>query len=149
MTRDEARAILEAHNKWRRGDDTIPNDPPWALGRAIDVAVEELAKPAAVPYLESAMAVIRIRKAIKDWESGLDDGMSALAKITTALAASPQPPEPAADVEAARVDATRYRFIRSLDAKKFDSVFGNCPRAAKNEALDRHIDAAMNRERGE
>ena len=46
MTRDEARAILEAHNKWRRGDDTIPNDPPWALGRAIDVAVAELAKPA-------------------------------------------------------------------------------------------------------
>lgn len=47
------------------------------------------------------------------------------------------------------LDATRYRFIRSLNAEQFDSVFGNCPRDAKNEALDRYIDAAMNRERGE
>ena len=148
MTRDEARAILEAHNKWRRGTEGPPKADPKAIGLAIDVAVAELAKPAAVPYLESAMAVIRIRKAIKDWESGLDDGMSALAKIKTALAASPQPPEPAADVEAARVDANRYGFIRSLNAEQFDSVFGNCPRAAKNEALDRYIDAAMNQEAG-
>jgi hypothetical protein len=47
------------------------------------------------------------------------------------------------------LDATRYRFIRSLSAEQFDSVFGNCPRDAQTEALDRYIDAAMNRERGE
>lgn len=45
MTRDEARAILEAHNKWRRGG-YVATESPSELGRAIDVAVEELAKPA-------------------------------------------------------------------------------------------------------
>lgn len=44
MTRDEARAILEAHNKWRRGGDAA-TESPWALGRAIDIAVEVLARP--------------------------------------------------------------------------------------------------------
>ena len=54
-----------------------------------------------------------------------------------------------AECDELMVDATRYRFIRSLNAEQFDSVFCNCPRDAKNEALDRYIDAAMNRERGE
>lgn len=40
MTLQEAVAILENHNKWRRGDDTIKMAEPKELGIAIDLIVE-------------------------------------------------------------------------------------------------------------
>lgn len=40
----QAIEILEIHNKWRRGDDTIPMTNPTELGIAIDVIVTYLKK---------------------------------------------------------------------------------------------------------
>ena len=110
MTRDEARAILEAHNKWRRGDDTIPNDPPWALGRAIDVAVAELAKPAAVPDTCRQ----KLKKEGKPYPRSSCNFCGQLSPrwrdCDAMLYASPHPPAPAVspvDVEAVRDDLER------------------------------------------
>ena len=38
----ESIKILKLHNKWRRGDDTIPITNPKKLGISIDLIVEEL-----------------------------------------------------------------------------------------------------------
>lgn len=40
MTLQEAVTILENHNKWRRGDDTLEMVEPKYLGMAIDLIVE-------------------------------------------------------------------------------------------------------------
>jgi hypothetical protein len=40
MTIQEAVALLENHNKWRRGDDTLEMADPKELGIAIDLMVE-------------------------------------------------------------------------------------------------------------
>ena len=40
MTIHEAVALLENHNKWRRGDDTLEMADPKELGIAIDLMVE-------------------------------------------------------------------------------------------------------------
>jgi len=53
MTRDEARAILEAHNKWRRGGDAA-TESPWALGRAIDIA-----RPIPAPDVRELVEALR------------------------------------------------------------------------------------------
>ena len=42
MTLQEAVAILENHNKWRRGDDTLEMAEPKYLGIAIDLITEYL-----------------------------------------------------------------------------------------------------------
>lgn len=44
MTIKKAIEILEIHNKWRRGDDTIPMTNPTDLGIAIDVIVNYFKK---------------------------------------------------------------------------------------------------------
>ena len=40
MKIQEAVALLENHNKWRRGDDTLEMADPKELGIAIDLMVE-------------------------------------------------------------------------------------------------------------
>lgn len=40
MTIEQAIEILERHNKWRRGDDDIPETNPKELGEAIDTVVD-------------------------------------------------------------------------------------------------------------
>lgn len=40
MTIEQAIEILERHNKWRRGDDEIPETNPKELGEAIDTVVD-------------------------------------------------------------------------------------------------------------
>jgi hypothetical protein len=44
MTLKEAVKILEQHNKWRRGDDSIPMLAPKDVGVAIDVVLAEVKK---------------------------------------------------------------------------------------------------------
>ena len=39
MTLEQAIEILETHNRWRRGDDTVPMLKPKDIGIAIDVVV--------------------------------------------------------------------------------------------------------------
>lgn len=43
MTPQEAAAILEEHNRWRRGEE-IPMLDPKTIGEAIDAAVEFIKK---------------------------------------------------------------------------------------------------------
>ena len=38
----QAIEILETHNRWRRGDDTVPMLKPKDIGIAIDVVVEHV-----------------------------------------------------------------------------------------------------------
>jgi|TARA_R110002033_G_C3813193_1_gene232350 hypothetical protein len=40
MTLQEAVTLLENHNKWRRGDDTLEMAEPKDLGMAIELIVE-------------------------------------------------------------------------------------------------------------
>lgn len=40
MTLDEAIVIIENHNKWRRGDDTIKATDPTQYGIAIDILLK-------------------------------------------------------------------------------------------------------------
>ena len=40
MTLQEAVKLLESHNKWRRGDDTLEMAEPKDLGKAIDLIVK-------------------------------------------------------------------------------------------------------------
>lgn len=40
MPPDSVAYILERHNRWRRGDDTIELEEPSILGEAIDEAVK-------------------------------------------------------------------------------------------------------------
>ena len=42
MTLQEAVTLLENHNKWRRGDDTLEMAEPKDLGMAIELIVEPL-----------------------------------------------------------------------------------------------------------
>jgi hypothetical protein len=44
MTVREAVEILENHNKWRRGDNTIPQPTAKILGEAIDKIINHLKK---------------------------------------------------------------------------------------------------------
>lgn len=44
MTEREALELLQRHNRWRRGDDSLEMEDPRALGHAIDVACRALAK---------------------------------------------------------------------------------------------------------
>lgn len=44
MTEREALELLQRHNRWRRGDDSIGMADPRAIGLAIDVACRVLAK---------------------------------------------------------------------------------------------------------
>ena len=39
MTVKEAIEILRKHNKWRRGDDSVPMTNPKLLGQAIDTII--------------------------------------------------------------------------------------------------------------
>jgi len=134
MTRDEARAILEAHNKWRRGDDTIPNDPPWALGRAIDVAVAELAKPAAVSRVEwSVIREFADRKKVNfdDLCAAVKESTEAYDRVQAELAAQ-QPAAPAVtpvDVEAVRevIAKMRRNNPASLWASDLARAIGETP----------------------
>lgn len=47
MTEREALELLQKHNRWRRGDDSVEMANPSELGRAIDVACRVL-----VEYIE-------------------------------------------------------------------------------------------------
>lgn len=50
MDKDEARRVLESHNRWRRGDDSVNQTDPADVGVAIEVAVRALAEnPEASP----------------------------------------------------------------------------------------------------
>jgi hypothetical protein len=40
MKKEIAKEVLEIHNKWRRGDDTIDPTNPTELGIAIDTVVK-------------------------------------------------------------------------------------------------------------
>lgn len=40
MKLEQAIEILETHNRWRRGDDTVPMTNPKDIGIAIDIVVE-------------------------------------------------------------------------------------------------------------
>lgn len=42
MTEREALELLQRHNRWRRGDDSVEMAAPRALGLAIDVACRAL-----------------------------------------------------------------------------------------------------------
>lgn len=44
MTEREALELLQKHNRWRRGDDSVEMANPSELGRAIDVACHVLAE---------------------------------------------------------------------------------------------------------
>lgn len=44
MTEQEALELLQQHNRWRRGDDSVEMASPRALGLAIDVACRALAE---------------------------------------------------------------------------------------------------------
>lgn len=44
MTEREALELLQRHNRWRRGDDSVEMAAPRALGLAIDVACRVLAE---------------------------------------------------------------------------------------------------------
>lgn len=44
MTEQEALKLLQRHNRWRRGDDSVEMEDPRALGIAIDVACRVLAE---------------------------------------------------------------------------------------------------------
>ena len=44
MTEQEALELLQQHNRWRRGDDSVEMAAPRALGLAIDVACRALAE---------------------------------------------------------------------------------------------------------
>lgn len=44
MTEQEALDLLQKHNRWRRGDDSVEMADPRALGHAIDVACRVLAE---------------------------------------------------------------------------------------------------------
>lgn len=44
MTEREALELLQRHNRWRRGDNSIEMADPRAIGLAIDVACRVLAK---------------------------------------------------------------------------------------------------------
>lgn len=44
MTEREALELLQRHNCWRRGDDSVEMEDPRALGIAIDVACRVLAE---------------------------------------------------------------------------------------------------------
>lgn len=44
MTEQEALELLQRHNRWRRGDDSVEMANPSELGRAIDVACRVLAE---------------------------------------------------------------------------------------------------------
>ena len=44
MTEREALGILQRHNRWRRGDNSIEMADPRAIGLAIDVACHVLAE---------------------------------------------------------------------------------------------------------
>lgn len=44
MTEREALELLQRHNRWRRGDDSVEMADPRALGHAIDVACRVLAE---------------------------------------------------------------------------------------------------------
>lgn len=44
MTEQEALELLQRHNRWRRGDDSIGMADPKAIGLAIDVACRVLAE---------------------------------------------------------------------------------------------------------
>lgn len=41
MTLKEAIEVLRRHNKWRRGDDSIPMTNPTKLGLAIDTIIKD------------------------------------------------------------------------------------------------------------
>jgi hypothetical protein len=45
MTKQEIIEGLKTYNKWRRGDETIPQPNPTELGILIDQAIKELKKP--------------------------------------------------------------------------------------------------------
>lgn len=44
MTEREALELLQKHNRWRRGDDSVEMANPSELGRAIDVACRVLSE---------------------------------------------------------------------------------------------------------
>lgn len=44
MTEQEALELLQRHNRWRRGDDSVGMTNPSELGLAIDVACRVLAE---------------------------------------------------------------------------------------------------------
>lgn len=44
MTEREALELLQRHNRWRRGDDSVEMADPRAIGHAIDVACRVLAE---------------------------------------------------------------------------------------------------------
>lgn len=44
MTEQEAPELLQRHNRWRRGDNSIEMADPRAIGLAIDVACRVLAE---------------------------------------------------------------------------------------------------------
>lgn len=44
MTEREALELLQKHNRWRRGDNSIEMADPRAIGHAIDVACRVLAE---------------------------------------------------------------------------------------------------------
>ena len=44
--------ILERHNKWRRGDDSIDMEDPTKLGKAIDIVVKEMKNRHIVDFSE-------------------------------------------------------------------------------------------------
>ena len=44
MTEREALELLQRHNRWRRGDDSVEMADPRAIGLAVDVACRVLAE---------------------------------------------------------------------------------------------------------
>lgn len=60
MRIDEAVRILRAHNKWRRGDDTMDDSPmpapmesPREIGVAIDVVCDYVERSEGLPVISS------------------------------------------------------------------------------------------------
>lgn len=62
----ETISVLEKHNKWRRGDETIPQPDPFEIGVAIGDAVRLLRE------LAAERAKVKLREA---WLCGHTDGI--------------------------------------------------------------------------
>lgn len=154
MSRDEARAVLEAHNRWRRGDDAEYHENPWAIGRAIDIAVAELAKPAAVPDELTDKQVVsacfsyrhdygllddkakgHLEFQCREWWRALRKELECPSKHPMVLAAAPQPPAPAVDegrqpldclhINRGSLDAAADAYEAEFDNAKCREAFDN------------------------
>mgnify|MGYP001824016901 CR=1 FL=1 len=70
MTLQEAVTLLENHNKWRRGDDTLEMAEPKDLGMAIELIVEH--------FNTKEKEMKEVRETSKSFETQVLDRLAAL-----------------------------------------------------------------------